>query len=356
MSGNPSLPSRDAGYTSLLERMREILAEGRERARLAVESERVRTYWEGGDVLRAHLQERDPQYGEQVLKKLSVDVGLAERLLYEMLELRDRFPKLAPGPKLTWSHYRRLIRVADGPARRYYQKAATEQGWSVRELESFIRADAFATNASAGQNAQDADVLQAAATGGFAAKRGELYVYRVAIKEGRPALDLGFRTFRRLQGGVGDGFQPGDLVRSVADGRAPGGYRLEPAELRRRLFSYRATVAKVIDGDTLWATVDLGFGFLTDEKLRLRAIDTPELNTDAGKRARDHLVKTLQAAGEFVVTTTKIDLYDRYLMDVFVLPGEKDLQRVAREGRFVNRELVEEGFARRWTAEKPPEF
>ena len=44
MTGNLSLSVRDAGYSLLLERMREILAEGRERAPLAVESERVRTY------------------------------------------------------------------------------------------------------------------------------------------------------------------------------------------------------------------------------------------------------------------------------------------------------------------------
>ena len=57
-----------------------------------------------------------------------------------------------------------------------------------------------------------------------------------------------------------------------------------------------------------------------------------------------------------MITTTKVDLYDRYLTDVFVMPGEADLGRVARDGRFVNRELVEEGLARRWLEEKPPEF
>ena len=68
VTGNLSLPAPDAGYRLLLERMREILAEGRERARLAVESERVRTYWEAGNLLRAHLQERDPSTGSKCLK------------------------------------------------------------------------------------------------------------------------------------------------------------------------------------------------------------------------------------------------------------------------------------------------
>ena len=94
----------------------------------------------------------------------------------------------------------------------------------------------------------------------------------------------------------------------------------------------------------------------SDQKLRLRAIDTPELNTAEGKRARDHLEKTLADVGEFVVTTQKVDLYDRYLADVFYLPGESDMERVAREGRYLNRELIDQGYARRWTKQKPPDF
>ena len=91
-------------------------------------------------------------------------------------------------------------------------------------------------------------------------------------------------------------------------------------------------------------------------KLRLRGIDAPEIKTEAGKRAKAHLEEVLREAQPFVITTTKVDLYDRYLTDVYVQAGERDLQKVAREGRFLNRELVEEGFARRWTKEKPPDF
>jgi endonuclease YncB( thermonuclease family) len=41
-------------------------------------------------------------------------------------------------------------------------------------------------------------------------------------------------------------------------------------------------------------------------------------------------------------------LYDRDLADLYVMEGEADLERVAREGGYVNREMVEAGLARVW--------
>lgn len=41
-------------------------------------------------------------------------------------------------PKLTWSHYRLLMRVAKPDARAYYMKEAAEQNWSVRALDRQI--------------------------------------------------------------------------------------------------------------------------------------------------------------------------------------------------------------------------
>jgi len=43
---------------------------------------------------------------------------------------------------------------------------------------------------------------------------------------------------------------------------------------------YRAKVLKVIDGDTVDVDIDLGFGIiLTDERVRIMGIDTPESRT-----------------------------------------------------------------------------
>ena len=46
------------------------------------------------------------------------------------------------------------------------------------------------------------------------------------------------------------------------------------------MYEYRATVLKVIDGDTVDVDIDLGFGIvLKDERVRIMGIDTPESRT-----------------------------------------------------------------------------
>jgi micrococcal nuclease len=46
------------------------------------------------------------------------------------------------------------------------------------------------------------------------------------------------------------------------------------------MFEYRATIIKVIDGDTVDVDIDLGFGmWIKDERVRIMGIDTPESRT-----------------------------------------------------------------------------
>jgi len=46
------------------------------------------------------------------------------------------------------------------------------------------------------------------------------------------------------------------------------------------MYEYRATVIKVIDGDTVDVDIDLGFGIvMKDERVRIMGIDTPESRT-----------------------------------------------------------------------------
>jgi endonuclease YncB( thermonuclease family) len=39
------------------------------------------------------------------------------------------------------------------------------------------------------------------------------------------------------------------------------------------------------------------------------------------------------------------DKYDRYLADIFYLPGERDPQTITLEGRFLNQELLDSRLA-----------
>jgi len=46
------------------------------------------------------------------------------------------------------------------------------------------------------------------------------------------------------------------------------------------MYEYAATILKIVDGDTVDVDIDLGFGIvLTDERVRIMGIDTPESRT-----------------------------------------------------------------------------
>ena len=124
-------------------------------------------------------------------------------------------------------------------------------------------------------------------------------------------------------------------------------FRLRTIRDRRAFYSYRAYVERVIDGDTIWLDVDCGFQVWSRQKVRLRGIDTPELRTREGQEARAFVASALSANTSVAVTTTKPDKYDRYLADLFYLPGKGVAEDALRNGRFLNGELLRKGHAKR---------
>jgi len=98
------------------------------------ERERVVRYWEVGRRIEAVVAPngRRAAYGEQVLERLSGDVDLRLRLLYEMLSLYRLFPILPASAPLGWSHFRVLLRVGTKGARAFYLDQAEAHAWSVR--------------------------------------------------------------------------------------------------------------------------------------------------------------------------------------------------------------------------------
>jgi len=70
-------------------------------------------------------------------------------------------------------------------------------------------------------------------------------------------------------------------------------------------YTYAATVDRIVDGDTLWCSIDLGFGIAVREKLRLRGINCPELGTPEGERAKKFVEKLLPAGSGIVIHSEK---------------------------------------------------
>lgn len=78
---------------------------------------------------------------------------------------------------------------------------------------------------------------------------------------------------------------------------------------------------------------------------RLRGIDTPELSTPAGLKARLFVRERLENKAVVVMKTYKDDKYGRMLADVFYAPADTGLDQAAAEGIFLNQELLDAGLA-----------
>ena len=89
------------------------------------------------------------------------------------------------------------------------------------------------------------------------------------------------------------------------------------------MYEYNAKVEKVIDGDTIDVTIDLGFDITVKERIRFYGINAAEKNTDKGKDAKTHMIETLPI-GTWVTLKTIKDKKEKYgrLLGVITLQDE----------------------------------
>lgn len=103
------------------------------------------------------------------------------------------------------------------------------------------------------------------------------------------------------------------------------------------MYSYKAKVENVVDGDTVDLSIDLGFDIWHNIRVRLIGIDTPEKWYDYGKVVKKYVMKKLEGV-EVTIATEKADKYGRYLVDVY-LDGETES---------FNKHLVKVGMAKEY--------
>ncbi len=110
------------------------------------------------------------------------------------------------------------------------------------------------------------------------------------------------------------------------------------------LWRYRAKVGRVIDGDTIDAVIDVGFGIEVTERLRFKGIQTPEIfgvptndpSYQRGKEAKRYVERRLaDNDGRFLVTTSKRGKWRRWLADLHLPDTDRTL----------NDELIDHGLA-----------
>jgi endonuclease YncB( thermonuclease family)/predicted DCC family thiol-disulfide oxidoreductase YuxK len=291
-------------FDALLRAVRTALFEGQAEAGRAY----LLSYHRTGEHIHTHLllNKDRAAYGSRVIGRLAEALDAHDRLFYRCLQFYRAYPILSHRTKLAWAHYRLLMEVPDKRQRLELERQAARSGWTSPELEARVRAlHALADSGGELESAKNVTPSKM-----LTPRRGTPGVCRVVADGDGLAVDLGFASYLALPGSR---HSAGDFVRVTADG-------VEPAKdaTKADLFTYRAEVLKVVDGDTLWVKIFLEPNRWVKEKLRLRDLDCPEMSTPEGKAAQRFTAALLARATAVTVCTTKPDKYDRYLADVFV--------------------------------------
>ena len=132
---------------SMINEIRELLLNARQRVAVQVNTELLSTYWNVGKIIVEHEQESKDRadYGKQTLKQLSKELtkefgkGFSVSNLYNMRLFYMHHQKFQTGSgKLSWSHYCELWTISDPDKRSFYEKETINSRWSIRELKRQI--------------------------------------------------------------------------------------------------------------------------------------------------------------------------------------------------------------------------
>ena len=118
---------------------------------------------------------------------------------------------------------------------------------------------------------------------------------------------------------------------------------------RKSCYNFRVvSVDKVLDGDTIDVTIDLGFDLYKKERVGIAGVDTPEKRTrdleekvlgiDATNWMKEHLEETINGDDELIIRTELkggVGKYGRLLGWLYV--GDDDVS--------LNEQMITEGYA-----------
>lgn len=108
------------------------------------------------------------------------------------------------------------------------------------------------------------------------------------------------------------------------------------------MYEYKATLNRIIDGDTIDVNIDLGFGIQIKQRVRLHGINTPETRTldldekKRGNAAKDRLKQLLPKDFKIETILNKRGKYGRVLGILWV------------NDENINDKMVTEGYAEKY--------
>jgi len=104
------------------------------------------------------------------------------------------------------------------------------------------------------------------------------------------------------------------------------------------------SIAKVVDGDTIDADIDLGFNISLNKRIRLAGIDTPESRTKdeyekkLGLESKEWLKKRVEGAKNIIIKTELPDSTEKYGRILGWL-------YINNEPSSLNEQMIQQGYA-----------
>ncbi len=315
-------------YQEVLIQVQKTIRETEQNIVQSVNRQKVLMSWQIGKIIDQHLiKNKRADYGKKLLNQLAKDTLIKERALYQMRSFYKTYPTLPKEEKdLSWSHYRSLVSVKSEETRKYLEELTVKNQLGSNELQHEISKSKPRTK-------------KAVAPKKLTFERGKLFAYKLVEEEGETLVDCGFNIFAEVKTSLK---AEGQIVESLKKGEAfsPKKSTLTP----RQIYTYKARLDRVVDGDTIHVTLDLGFKIKHKEILRLAKINAAEATTFSGKKATAALKEILKDAPFLIVKTNKTDIYGRYIADIFFgKKTETEPQKVADSGIYLNQLLLDRG-------------
>ncbi len=330
---NLKISKREPSYQQFLLKIKSVIATGKR----DVELRKAVTYWRVGELINQHVLKNEARagYGKQLFLRLSLDIGIHRRTLERIAQFQREFSIPTGRSQFNWSKYRALLSVEDEGRRVALISKAKKQKLNSIQIEAEVKK----------VNAIDLDVKLEVQKGIL--RLGTILEMAQNLttkqKSAKCLVDLGFKVTRLADRGRLKNLAVDSTVRLSRD--AIESVVAKPCPKKAR-FTYVAVIKKVVDGDTLLVDVDLGLNTFVEQRLRLRGINAAEIKTEEGQKVKRFLQRTLRVCPIIVIQTTKgIDMYARYLTDVFYLKGEKNPQVILENGTYLNQELLNKGLA-----------
>lgn len=322
-------------YQKILKEVRSSI----ELARGKIVRNKVEMAWQIGRIIETSLPKKQKEkYGQELIKKLEKDSLIGGTVLYKMHSFYKTYPQLPKDDqRLNWSHYRVLSGIKKDDERKALEDLAKENSWNTDKLqEEVTRRRSLSIKESKSTKKNAAKKIQPT--------RGRIFTYKIVEIEGcdKKFFDCGFKVFREVKELLP---LDAEIVMVSSENEK---YLLKKSTVRtQEVYTYKAYLKRVVDGDTIHANIDLGFGIFHEEILRLAKINCAESKTSEGKKAKAALEKIFAKVPFFIVKSIKTDIFNRYVADIFLPENNKetDLQRVADSGRYLNQILLDSGVA-----------